>query len=49
MSLWPRFEQLGDPGQLMMTRFYSIPRGLNHLNANIAERIELWVIKYNKR
>lgn len=49
VSIWPRFQELGDPGHLLMTRFYSIPRGLNHPEASIAERIEFWVNTYNKR
>lgn len=49
VSLWPKFDHLGDAGRLFMSRYYSIPRGLNHTNARIPTRIEQWIKIYNKK
>lgn len=49
ISLWPDFTPLGDPGRLLMTRYYSLPRGLNHTRARIQHEIEHWLNGYNKR
>lgn len=32
-----------------MSRYYSIPRGLNHTKARIQQEIEIWLNVYNKR
>lgn len=32
-----------------MSRYYSIPRGLNHTKARIQQEIEIWINAYNKR
>lgn len=49
VSIWPDFTQLGDHGKLLMTRYYSLPRGLNHTKARIQNEIEYWLNGYNKR
>lgn len=49
MSLWEDFGPYGDHGKLLMTRYYSIPRGLNHTKARPQHEIEFWVKYYNKR
>lgn len=49
ISLWPDFTPVGDPGRLLMTRYYSLPRGLNHTRARIQHEIEHWLNGYNKR
>lgn len=46
---WYDFESLGDLGKLLMTRFYSVLRGLNHSNARIKHEIELWAKSYNRK
>lgn len=47
--MWPDFSSAGDRGRLLMTRYYSIPRGLNHLKARIQHEVEFWLNGYNKR
>ncbi|XP_058444874.1 rapamycin-insensitive companion of mTOR [Malaya genurostris] len=49
VNVWPNLEKMSDHGKLVMMKFYSIPRGLNHPQANIKEEIERWVKIYNKR
>lgn len=49
VSLWPDFTSRGDNGKLLMSRYYSIPRGLNHTRARIQQEIEIWLNVYNKR
>lgn len=49
VSIWPDFKPLGDMGNLLMARYYSIPRGLNHQKAEIVDEIEQWKREYNKR
>lgn len=49
MSLWPDFTSRGDNGKLLMSRYYSIPRGLNHTKARIQQEIDVWINIYNKR
>ncbi|XP_067642123.1 rapamycin-insensitive companion of mTOR isoform X3 [Eurosta solidaginis] len=49
VSLWPNLKSLGDGGSLIMVRYYSLSRGLNHLKARIQEEIEFWKNAYNKR
>lgn len=49
VSLWPDFTSRGDNGKLLMSRYYSIPRGLNHTKARIQQEIEIWLNAYNKR
>lgn len=49
VSLWPKFDALGDQGKLLMTRFYSIPRGINHTNARTEMEIKRWVEVFNKK
>ncbi|XP_053949989.1 rapamycin-insensitive companion of mTOR isoform X1 [Anastrepha ludens] len=49
VSIWPNLKSLGDVGRLLMARYYSLSRGLNHLKARIQEEIEYWKNGYNKR
>uniref|UniRef100_A0A0N8ES09 Putative rapamycin-insensitive companion of tor n=1 Tax=Aedes aegypti TaxID=7159 RepID=A0A0N8ES09_AEDAE len=49
VNVWPNLERVSDHGKLVMMKFYSIPRGLNHPEAKIKEEIETWVNGYNKR
>lgn len=51
VSIWPctELELLGDDGRLVMTKFYSIPRGLNHSKANVKEEIQAWIEVFNKK
>ncbi|XP_050082678.1 rapamycin-insensitive companion of mTOR [Anopheles aquasalis] len=46
---WPQLDQLGDRGKMIMMRFYSIPRGLNHPSAQVVNEIEQWLSIYNER
>jgi rapamycin-insensitive companion of mTOR len=47
--IWPFLDKHHEIGKYVMMRFYSIPRGLNHPNANVKSEIELWVNVYNKK
>ncbi|XP_053682503.1 rapamycin-insensitive companion of mTOR [Sabethes cyaneus] len=49
VNVWPNLAQVNDHGKLVMMKFYSIPRGLNHPRAGIKDEIELWERSYNKR
>ncbi|XP_034490781.1 rapamycin-insensitive companion of mTOR isoform X2 [Drosophila innubila] len=49
VSLWPNLRQLGDVGRLLMSRFYSLSRGLNSSKAHIEDEIKYWRNGYNKR
>ncbi|KAM8718758.1 hypothetical protein ACLKA7_001466 [Drosophila subpalustris] len=49
VSLWPNLRQLGDVGRLLMSRFYSLSRGLNCSKAHIEDEIKYWRNGYNKR
>lgn len=49
VNVWPHLERVADRGKLVMMKFYSIPRGLNHPDAKIKEEIDVWVKVYNKR
>ncbi|XP_065084940.1 rapamycin-insensitive companion of mTOR [Ochlerotatus camptorhynchus] len=49
VNVWPNLERVADHGKLVMMKFYSIPRGLNHPDAKIKEEIDVWVKVYNKR
>lgn len=49
VSLWPNLKQLGDVGRLLMSRFYSLSRGLNSSKAHIEDEIKYWRNGYNKR
>ncbi|XP_068141210.1 LOW QUALITY PROTEIN: rapamycin-insensitive companion of mTOR [Drosophila tropicalis] len=49
VSLWPQLKQLGDVGRLLMSRYYSLSRGLNSAKARIEEEIKFWRNGYNKR
>lgn len=40
---------MGDRGKLLTTRYYSLPRGLNHPKSTIQFEIESWVTNFNKR
>uniref|UniRef100_A0A182QSM2 Rapamycin-insensitive companion of mTOR n=1 Tax=Anopheles farauti TaxID=69004 RepID=A0A182QSM2_9DIPT len=46
---WPRLDKLGHRGKMVMMRFYSIPRGLNHPEARTVQELEQWVSLYNER
>ncbi|XP_035785769.1 rapamycin-insensitive companion of mTOR-like [Anopheles albimanus] len=46
---WPQLDQLGERGKMIMMRFYSIPRGLNHPRAQVLNEIEQWLNIYNER
>ncbi|XP_052866141.1 rapamycin-insensitive companion of mTOR [Anopheles cruzii] len=47
--VWPQLDRLGDRAKMVMMRFYSIPRGLNHPAAQVVLEIEQWVATYNER
>ncbi|ALC49697.1 rictor [Drosophila busckii] len=49
IMLWPNLKQLGDVGRLLMTRFYSMSRGLNCSKAHVEAEIKYWSSGYNKR
>lgn len=49
VNVWPNLQRISDHGKLVMMKFYSIPRGLNHTAAKIREEIELWVRTYNRK
>lgn len=51
VSIWPSAElsALEDEGRIVMTKFYSIPRGINHSKAHVKEEIQLWVESFNKK
>ncbi|XP_062538285.1 rapamycin-insensitive companion of mTOR [Armigeres subalbatus] len=49
VNVWPNLERVSDHGKLVMMKFYSIPRGLNHPEARIKEEIETWVKGFNKK
>ncbi|XP_004525858.1 rapamycin-insensitive companion of mTOR isoform X2 [Ceratitis capitata] len=49
VSTWPNLKSLGDGGRLVMARYYSLSRGLNHLKARIQDEIEYWKKGYNKK
>ncbi|XP_030382024.1 rapamycin-insensitive companion of mTOR [Scaptodrosophila lebanonensis] len=49
ISLWPNLKHLGDVGRLVMSRYYSLPRGMNNSKARVKEEIEYWRNGYNKR
>lgn len=46
---WLELDKNHEMGKYIMMRFYSIPRGLNHPNANAKNEIDLWVNIYNKK
>lgn len=47
--VWPDLEKYHELGKYIMMRFYSIPRGMNHPNADPKSEIELWVNVFNKK
>ncbi|XP_063704935.1 rapamycin-insensitive companion of mTOR isoform X2 [Culicoides brevitarsis] len=51
VNLWPSEELAGleDDGRIVMTKFYSIPRGINHTKAHVKEEIQLWMDSFNKK
>lgn len=49
VSVWPDLARFGDYGKLVMMRFYSIPRGINHPDSKLKDEISLWVKSFNKR
>lgn len=49
VSLWPKLDNLGDNGRAIMTRFYSISRGINDPKAHVDYQINYWQTYYNKR
>uniref|UniRef100_A0A182TAC6 Rapamycin-insensitive companion of mTOR domain-containing protein n=1 Tax=Anopheles maculatus TaxID=74869 RepID=A0A182TAC6_9DIPT len=46
---WPRLDRLGPRGKMVMMRFYSIPRGINHPEAHTEQELEQWVAVYNEQ
>lgn len=48
---WPAEEllALGDEGRLVMTKFYSNPRGLNHSRSEVKKCMTEWVEQFNKK
>ncbi|XP_053667809.1 rapamycin-insensitive companion of mTOR [Anopheles marshallii] len=46
---WPRLDRLGPRGKMVMMRFYSIPRGINHPEAHTVQELEQWVTVYNEQ
>lgn len=51
VSIWPIDElmSLEDDGRIVLTKFYSIPRGINHSKAQVKDEIQLWVNAFNKK
>ncbi|XP_017150826.1 rapamycin-insensitive companion of mTOR [Drosophila miranda] len=49
VSLWPNLTLRGDVGRLLMSRYYSLSRGLNSSLARIEDEIKYWRNGYNKR
>ncbi|XP_017477369.1 PREDICTED: uncharacterized protein LOC108367295, partial [Rhagoletis zephyria] len=49
VSSWPNLKSLGDVGRLLMARYYSLSRGLNHIKSRKQDEIEYWKNGYNKR
>lgn len=49
VNIWPKLDELNDQGKLVMMKFYSIPRGLNHPNAKIRTEIEYWSSVFNRK
>ncbi|XP_055383093.1 rapamycin-insensitive companion of mTOR isoform X2 [Condylostylus longicornis] len=49
VSIWPDLTEMREAGKILMSRYYSIPRGLNHPQANVKVEIELWKNEYNKK
>jgi rapamycin-insensitive companion of mTOR len=47
--VWPDLDKYHEVGKYTMMRFYSIPRGLNHPNANVKAEIDLWINVFNKK
>jgi rapamycin-insensitive companion of mTOR len=47
--VWPELDKYHEIGKYTMMRFFSIPRGLNHPNANVKAEIDLWISIYNKK
>ncbi|XP_050075489.1 rapamycin-insensitive companion of mTOR [Anopheles maculipalpis] len=46
---WPRLDRLGPRGKMVMMRFYSIPRGINHPEAHTEQELDQWVATYNEQ
>lgn len=49
VNIWPKFDTQDDTGRLLETRFYSIPRGLNHSKAQTKDEIQFWLNGFNKK
>lgn len=49
VNIWPKFDTQDDTGRLLETRFYSIPRGLNHSKAQTKDEIIFWLNGFNKK
>lgn len=51
VSIWPHeiLMHAGDLGKLIIAKFYSIPRGLNHTKANIKDLLNDWIDVFNKK
>lgn len=47
--VWPDLDKYHEVGKYTMMRFYSIPRGLNHPNANVRDELDLWINVYNRK
>jgi rapamycin-insensitive companion of mTOR len=47
--VWPELEQYHELGKYIMMRFYSIPRGMNHPQADCKSEVEIWVKRFNKK
>ena len=46
---WPNFVHHGDMGIILMSRYYSLSRGLNNPNSKVKKEIEFWKNTFNKR
>lgn len=46
---WPKLHEIHEYGKFIMMHFYSVPRGLNHPEANAEQEIKLWNQSYNKK
>lgn len=49
LEKWPELNKYHEAGKYIMMQFYSVPRGLNHPNANVENELKLWVNVYNKK
>lgn len=46
---WPKLHETHESGKFIMMHFYSVPRGINHPEANVEQELKLWNQTYNKK